>query len=77
MPKEKINIQNIDKIFDQWTGSSGEKPPEKLTGTALIFSLPIGIKLHKKIIFPLRSYVVNVTKSVGNCGFDQIYWGNP
>ena len=33
--------------------------------------------LQKKWSFPLRISSVNVTKSVGNCGFGHIYWRNP
>ena len=33
--------------------------------------------LHKKWCFLLKIYLVNVTKSVGNCGFGHIYWRNP
>ena len=44
-------------------------------------NLPRSIKaclfLHKKWSFPLRISSVNVTKSVGNCGFGHIYWRNP
>ena len=29
--------------------------------------------LHKKLSFPLRISLVNVTKSAGNCGFGHIY----
>ena len=32
---------------------------------------------QKKGSFPLRIPSVNVTKSVGNWGFDHIYKGNP
>ena len=28
---------------------------------------------HKKLSFPLRISLVNVTKSAGNCGFGHIY----
>ena len=32
--------------------------------------------LHKKWSFPLRNSPVNVTKSIGNCGFGHSYWRN-
>ena len=35
------------------------------------------IGLHKKRSFPLRIFLVNVTKSAGNCGFGHINWRNP
>ena len=31
------------------------------------------VALHKKLSFPFRISSVNVTKSVGNCGFGNIY----
>ena len=34
------------------------------------------LHLHKKWSFPLRISPVNVTKSVGNCGFGHIHWRN-
>ena len=33
--------------------------------------------LQKKWSFSLRISLVNVAKSLGNCGFDHIYWRNP
>ena len=33
--------------------------------------------LHKNWSFPLRIYLVNVTKFPINCGFGHIYWRNP
>ena len=33
--------------------------------------------LHKKWSFPLRIFLVNVTKSAVNCKFGHIYWRNP
>ena len=33
--------------------------------------------VHRKASFPLRSSLVNMTKSTGNCRFGHIYWGNP
>ena len=33
--------------------------------------------LHKKLSFPLRIYLVNVTKSAISSGFGHIYWRNP
>ena len=33
--------------------------------------------LHKNWSFLLRISSVNAIKSVGNCGFGHIYWGNP
>ena len=32
---------------------------------------------HKKWSFTLKIYLVNVTKSAGNCRFGHIYWRNP
>ena len=31
----------------------------------------------QKMKFSIEGFSVNVTKSAGNCGFDQIYWRNP
>ena len=35
------------------------------------------LALRKKWSFPLRISSENATKSVGNCEFGHIYWGNP
>ena len=31
----------------------------------------------QKMKFSIKIYLVNVTKSEGNCGFGHIYWSNP
>ena len=36
-----------------------------------------GKNTAQKMKFPLSISSINVTKSVGNCGFGHIYWRNP
>ena len=35
------------------------------------------VTLHKKWSFPLRIFLVNMTKSAVSCGFGHIYWRSP
>ena len=66
-PTESLN----DEVEKVWT----------LSYAALIYIkkrlLEAVFTRHKKWSFSLRISLVNVTKSVGNYGFDHISWGNP
>ena len=42
-----------------------------------VLTQSFAVNLHKKRSLPLNISSVNVTKSVGNCGFGHIYYRNP
>ena len=50
-------------VLDIWLGSEHE-------------SVSISSTLHKKWSFPLRIFLVNMTKCAVSCGFGHIYWRN-
>ena len=67
----RVEVLKQFLIHFQWV------PPQMLTNCTKFdreSELTYQPSLHKKLIFPLKIYSVNVTKSAVSCGFGQIYW---
>ena len=58
-----LNFSQKRSVLDIWLGSEHD-------------SVSISSTLHKIWSFPLRIFLVNVTKYAVSCGFGHIYWRN-
>ena len=68
-----ICFGNVAKLF--WISTSGGSLTAKTCGCQTIpFSIDYDQTLHKKWSFPLRIFLVNVTKLAVSCRFGHIYW---
>ena len=57
-----------------WFMTRQQKVPLKLYYLMIIYKRAYDYKHYKKIVvFHLRTFLVNVRKSTGNCGFGHIY----